>query len=1234
MKLQRWLGGISEACAIIVLDGINERHDYQFWTDYIANLVAAAGQNVLFVITCRPDTWRQQLRPRLQLQAMEFDLTEFDEQEFAIAMHNQSRENVERLWALGPVARKPRYLADALMYLKQGGDASELTVELLQYHAWKNRYRTRMNYPVGLNEFEDVLKHLAGQMSRRVTAGELKDLLVLNPSTVDALAELASGGVLRREGAAMTLERPYLVEGLSLLLIDALTSVTGTITVLREQIGFFVHDTQRNPLTAEICAAAAYKALADREIRDEVAVALTLELLDCQNADQTSVEGIISLGSKRPHVVAQVAEGLWAVQGVDSTIEQMVLHGLIQLTKCAKSDSAIVHVLARWASFIHEHGELYRQDAGVLTHKISASVRAVAPVIGQVQLTKDGVLTLTRIANQRLLRLARLALAVISLADRQIFFQVAFNSLLADSVMMTSRGNISGWILGSSRSSLDQQVTAAVQRIEALSLISVEGKRRIRRILLESTATPSLAVQLSTVRQESEVAMHNVGLPGLFGNPTREALQTFLGNGAVKFEAKIAVASKYASDLTFKYPDDFVSELRSYGQNFPIANRRVVLARTVEDHDWDLLEPLLCRLCPDVYKAAVLDFIRGIEQREDEAIYPWLFAADGYLSLFELADVSVIRQAWERFSVVVGSDTGKTRVIEFTMFSMLLAYMTPHEQVHELLRRGTIRVQLASFEDEFQQLDSPKAQEQIANLAAEDDQLLPVLWYAIAQEKCANNVWLPLVDRALAYSNSLTRGFAMELLSQMPLVAVRKRIGRLELTGEPTHLEKHWFTVLLLQHSNEAVSALLNRCDLAVCAAVLGEVTGEQRRRKLATAFAGHLLAWLRLQVHPQQQPYPELRVAVRTPAPNRGGVTSVSVDLNQIDNAVSFRSELSSWGGLEQSDGFGAMSYGFADRQLGDLQNALRDAMISAAERGDWAYTAFWSDSTITLMLEKVPGFRREVHLLVEDAKNRRRLRSIGSFVSALTRVLLHSGDALGLELMALIRAQDIPVRSIDGWTEGDLLDAALSSYPRPDEASNLWLERIEAATSDAYVLANCELLVQGGNRQWLFGQAERDLQTDAPYFRRRGLLLLAGSGCDKSHFDATVRKLGDGSIGLEEVVQTATSYIETLSRMRQWILTMMATDSPSEAKCAAILLLHCVDSRVWILLVEAVEAHGQPRCGAPIMQLLPRDDIKNAVKATLKQRDKSLFGYQKVENDAAPWLQSEAQASVRLPI
>ena len=247
--------------------------------------------------------------------------------------------------------------------------------------------------------------------------------------------------------------------------------------------------------------------------------------------------------------------------------------------------------------------------------------------------------------------------------------------------MLTFRGNISGWILGSSRSALGQQVAAALQRVETMSLVSEDGKARIRRTMLESAADPILASQLRSARKESEEAVRNDPQRNLYRSPTREELPAFLSRTDMVFRRKMQAASKYAWDTTFDYPNDFVSELRAYAQSFPVGSRRVGRGQTLEDHNWELLEPLLCRLCQDMYVATVRDFIRTIGQRENEAMFPWAFSADSYVSLFEPMDVALVRQAWERLLTSVDNDTDNLKATEYTLFGMLLAHMPPQDVV-------------------------------------------------------------------------------------------------------------------------------------------------------------------------------------------------------------------------------------------------------------------------------------------------------------------------------------------------------------------------------------------------------------------------------------------------------------------------------------------------------------------------------------------------------------------------
>lgn len=1232
LKLQRWVGLDSKAPAIVILDGVNERNSAGFWANYLLHLVGETNANVLFILTCRLETWRAELEPLLLLPAVVVNVSEFNEAEFATAMKGQPAETSERLWSLGLVARKPRYLADALAYLRHGGELSTLTVEMLQYHAWKRRFRTRADYPLGLTDFEDVLRHLAARMSERVTAGDLKDLLATNPEVVDGLRELATGGVLRREaGGALSLHRPYLVEGLSLLLVDTMSRAAGAVPELRQEVGVFVHDTQRHPLTAEICAAAAFKALADRDIRDDVAVALTLEFLDCQNALPTSIEGVIGLACKRPAVIDQIAQALWASTGIDSSIERMVLHGLNELARGAKSGSEIVHVLARWASFVHEDGEFTRREGGA-AETSSASVNAIAPQLGRVSLTEDGAFLVERVSNQRLIRLGRLALAVASFGDRRVFFPVVLNSLIADAVMVTSRARVSGWVLGSSREPLNDLVAAAVSRVELLGNLPEEGRRRICRVLMEAAAAPELAQKLRKARSEQEVEARKSPLWAAFRTPSREELGTFLAARGEANRSQLEAASKYASDPGFNFPPKFVGKLRQAAAALGAEKRRAVLGHTIEDHTWEHMAPLLCRLAPDIYEERALDFVRNVLGRSDGAVYPWLFTTDGYLSLLGLPEVDAIAQVWERFlSKKVKRGDQKTTA-EFTLFGMLLPFMSPKEQVEQLARRGPKRSDLAAYEHEFVDLPSEAAQADFAALAANDKHLLHVLWYATSLERPVSKVWLPLVDRALKSKNSVTRAFALELLSEMEPKDIGIRLLKYRAKiGERTHLEKYWATRLLLEQSALPVAEVFDQCDLQMCAQVLGSIKPEARRKRLAVGFAGHVLAWLSKQLNPSEPPTPELKVTVRSPRGEEQGLPLASVDWSQVDNSVNIRSEMFTWGGLEPGDS-ADFSKALSNDNHSELQDALEHAMKSAEAQGNWAYTAFWSDATLNLLFDQVPAFLGNVRTTIEAAMSQRRLRAISSFVASVARALLQRGDRLGLELLELLVHQDVSVRQVDGRSGDDMLDVAVFKYPKPEEAQSAWLEKIDASTSDAYILGCCELLVQGGNAAWLRSQAALDIAHPAPYHRRRGLMLLAGSGCSQADLTAARKALGNGGVGLEDVFKVASEYVERLSWMRHWTAKMMLANEAVDAQCFAMLLLHCADNRVWSVLEAAFRERKKLRSGAAVRHLLPRSDIQSAVKANLKQRNNGLLGYRKADNDAAPWIASEATSTIRL--
>lgn len=1226
LKLQRWLKRQGTPFCVVVLDGINERRDVAFWAQYILSLSVETNSRMLLVVTCRPQTWSE-LKPRVALPAYEIALGEFSRDEFARALHDQNRQTIERLWDLGEVARKPRYLADALAYLKDGGSPQELTVERLYYESWRNRVRRRPDYPLGSGDFEGLLRRLAGESEGRLKTAEVLAGFATLDDPKPVLRELATSGVLRVGSDGTTqLSRRFLVEGLSLLLVDVLQRAAGTVQDLRAQTGAFIHDTQQQPLTAEICAAAAYKSIVDAAIRDDVSTALILELLGCQNAEQTSIEGTLALAARKPNALAQVAEVLWSTRTNDSLVETVILRSFIELAKRALPGDQVVHIISRWAGLVHEFGEL-SGDVGDPRARCAERVHRVAPEVGVFPVTEDHAWTLTRVANQQEMRLARLALAVVSFADRRVFFQTVLNCLIADLLMDAGRSGLCGWVLGSSPHSIELQVEEAIRRLETVTILDEDRRRRVRLHLLTAVASPRFSHQLGTARIPAERDPQLEALARAWRTPTLKELPSYLLDNSVPGHRKLDVAGKYASDTRAVYPKAFVSELQRGVAGLQLDARRMGRGRTAQDYSWEQMEPLLARLSPQTYAAKASEFLFSVLKRSPEGVLGWSFDADRYALLVALPELDALRQVWERDYLKSGKISDMDSQVEAELFELLLASMTGLEQTQQLSRRGEELRQYLRFEQMFDTHLSEEQQLETASVATSDFSLGCVLWLASLQRKPTADVWLPLVDRALAGTATVARGMALQTLSRFETDVQRLRAAKLRKPdAKAGRIELFWTTLLVLEHGGEKAGQVLDACDLASVAALLGQVSAK-RRAHLAPAFAARVLLWLQGQVVPDAADVPAIPVALHVPDSANQHWPSVSVDWGLLDNTVSFRSELSVWGGISSDDGT-SLKDAFDTNRHSDLQRALIEALEQSDARGDWGYTAFWSDGTIEALLE-VRDFTAALNGLIQRALGQRRLRSVASFIGSLGRVLLKRGDERGLDLVQHVEG-DQPVRQLEAGVATDTLEMAIFAFPHPVKAQKHWLARLEAATSDAQLLACCELLVQGKNGLWLRKQAEEDLGRDSPYHKRRGLILLAGSGADVETIEDCAKRIAAQDSALEDVLSVAMEYAHRLENMKHWLAALTQAADEISQTCAAHLLVHCSDQRVWRLLDECQSLQAAPAYA----RLLETNRLKNAIKEVLKERDKHLFGYRKYELDANPWVKSEQGPSVTMRI
>ena len=97
-KLQRWIeGATTRQQLMVVLDGINERQAITFWARHLVRSIADFRGHVSIIVTCRTQTWMDELAERLSLRPHLIEVLPFDDNEFAAALIGLDPADVERL---------------------------------------------------------------------------------------------------------------------------------------------------------------------------------------------------------------------------------------------------------------------------------------------------------------------------------------------------------------------------------------------------------------------------------------------------------------------------------------------------------------------------------------------------------------------------------------------------------------------------------------------------------------------------------------------------------------------------------------------------------------------------------------------------------------------------------------------------------------------------------------------------------------------------------------------------------------------------------------------------------------------------------------------------------------------------------------------------------------------------------------------------------------------------------
>lgn len=635
-RLPQWLipGEPPAPRLLLVLDGLNERPSGP-WGALLTALSAPPWAGAVAVaLTSRTVFWQERLAGRLPA-CEEIGLNPYDDQELYQALSLRGLTLGEIDDRLLPLLRRPRYLDMMARLHGEMADAGEVTIERLIYEDQRDKWSRRQSVAAGLMSHEDFQEFLCG-LAERIRPGQplrrpgLMEELKGFGDSQDLFTELETGRVLERAGTSgWTVDRRYLVLGLGLLLADVAREAAQTDTdgAVDEAIRQFMEPQPDMDIKVEICGLALLHALhrADDSFAMPLRLALFRAWIEGRNIAEADWRRLPAYLPLSPETYLEMAEVLWSLPSNNAEAQDAFMAGFLRYAPIPRVHKAVVGRFERWFGFVHPDGHAGRYGSDDMRRREEGRRQVRTALGGDAHEGSRELFgyRLTVTPDAGLLRLAQVALAVISHLDREPFLRGIVTGILADQVMgQPSHPELLYWTLRTAPDPIEAPLLDA-----ARDLIAQGGEtaHKTADMLLAALATPAAA----NARQE-------VAEPYRYRNPLRalweedpcrfnmlwnaETSTRCLGREDVALGAKLRLSRSVALDPHTEFPSSFARALEQAAFDFDLSQvASHIEGPTSEDVDIRDIEPALCAVAPRRMAELERSLVRCLTDRRGAA---------------------------------------------------------------------------------------------------------------------------------------------------------------------------------------------------------------------------------------------------------------------------------------------------------------------------------------------------------------------------------------------------------------------------------------------------------------------------------------------------------------------------------------------------------------------------------------------------------------------------------------
>ncbi|MEM9121251.1 MAG: hypothetical protein AAGD09_25735 [Cyanobacteria bacterium P01_F01_bin.56] len=1260
-RINRWLNRKHNdfPLLILVLDGINERRKHQWWRRLIEKLNDKSWiKNIAILINCRKAYWQRYFSGLHYLQVSEYVLPPYSDEELAQALsfHELALHDVGE--DLLHLVRKPRYFDLMIKYRERIEESGDVTIARLIYEDWQDRYQ-RKNLEMENQSFQEVIGNLAEKYrdeNRYIRSQDvISDTLISFSDKGIVLEELSTGGILQRGiSGRYFVNEHYLVYGLGLLLVDELWLYSElTEDQYSNVVAGWLEPHSEMDIKASICGFAVLHSLSLMEYPSSAKVALLNTWVNIKNPKESVAKDFISYLPVDPNSYISLSEIVWTDSIENQWAQDLLMQAFLRWKDNRKVRAELQTAFERWLGFINIYGlSSQRRVPPILGETIEDTQFQFAESIEVARNLRQeinerigmdlevgeqfelGVYKFTTVEDEGLLRLARVALAIISHLPRSTFMSAIVAGLLAEEFMgVKSKGNLTSWIIHTAEEPLWLLVEHEINKL--LALDNPAAYRAAYRLLELEGSNLACEKQQTLPENSSSVdpfyaQIREDPCRWRFRWSKSDCEQCLLREDL--HPGHLAEQLKWhAADPALDVPENLWERLAGLVMTINVDEVLIAMGPTAEDIKLENYEIALCAYAPNFIAWLVKQIFKQIGSREGMALRQLSIQLKEYSLIFQSEEYIQIFYAWQNLLELSDFWEDAEELAESFLFKEVLKILDANNQLKELLKRSDVCTDLIACEGLFLPIHDWEFISDLLSSSLTLRGIQRVTWFlssnpaAIPIEFIRDQL-IPLVQ----HEDGLVRSSILRILHSLGDPELARHVIEHEWiqSGNNSYVENLWGSLLVGRYAAAQSLELIKGRVSHICygysiqyQAIFNDVLDE------LTDELDHLIETIRTYSPDINFDSPFISIKSSADREKDLLMTHLKYPSNKPQAPIlKFTDKYSTWGGLVGEEPQGPLPF-FENSQQRDQRSDANRQILEVIEQHSESGNVWFSERIYPEALEKIilrdPGrLERWITPILSGQDSSHYLNLASSFYSSVCEALFNLGyEEEALELYKKLKSPDAFVQVRDQYTDIELIDYAFFRSQPSETIKSEWRSQLQTVKTDADFLQIVTLAWYGSGQDWLWSEVNVYLESSAMIDKIRAGMMLAFMPNDRS-----LEILGSYiepqlESWIKRFLIRARELWERHTSSRHWFQEFLQADEDLQAWTSFRLFLSCVDSRFWHWL-PSLESylHDKPRKYEFFQSNI--DTIKNRIRKNEKPLREHYFGHKVLQGEVWPWL------------